>query len=119
MEILEGKVLVYRAAVTESYKLDGLIKQKCVISVLETRSQRPPSARLVPSLRMTLSLSFCGWEVVSHCGFYLRFPDSYDVEHLSMCLMVTFVSFLEKCSIQVLCPFFLRVVCVCVCVYNF
>ena len=77
MEILEGEVLVCRAALTGSYKLDGLKKQKCVISVLETRSQRPPSSRLVPSLRKALSrpLSQLLWVGGSiSLWFLLAFP---------------------------------------------
>ena len=34
--------------------------------------------------------------MVPHCGFDLRFPKNSNVEHVSMCLLVTYMSYLEK-----------------------
>lgn len=44
------------------------------------------------------------WQVISHCRFDFHFRDDY-VEHLSICLLVIQVAFLEKCLLKSLTHF--------------
>ena len=46
-----------------------------------------------------------GYQVASHGGFDLHFPDSNNAEHLAMCLLVIF-----NITTQVFCPFLSLVV---------
>ena len=46
----------------------------------------------------------------SHCGFHLHFPDNWNIEYFFVYLTAIHMSFLEKTSIQILCPFFNEIV---------
>ena len=56
---------------------------------------------------------------MSHCGFNLRFPDDYDVEHLFMSLSAICLSSLETRSILIFCPFLIGLFEFCFCVRAF
>ena len=50
-----------------------------------------------------------GFEVISHCGFYLHSLMINDIEHLPMCLLAICISSLQK-LIEMFCPFLNQVV---------
>ena len=43
-----------------------------------------------------LTVAFPVGEVIAHCDFSLCFPDDYDIGHLFICLLDSWMTYLEK-----------------------